>query len=494
VHFVHYLEGVAMDHAGEGLRRSGLFGYGLAIVSVGMSLALAVVLLRFNSPLPFTGFALTAIAITFWYAGTNPGIIAVILSTLARSYFFPPAIAPFSRMLYDSIFLVFALVMFRITRTRNRLEVEVAEQTVELAQTNTDLKLEIAERKRAEDRTRLIIDTIPTMAWTIWPDGAVDFVNQRWLDYTGLTLEEIIAEHTSALHREDVSRALEKWHPDMAAGRPSEDEMRLRRADGEYRWFLVRTAPLRDEQGNPVKWYGVSVDIEDRKQAEEEVRRLSGRLLRSQDDERRRIARELHDSTGQNLVALATMIGQLDRSISLGPSGEQQTSALLSECQALADQLIREVRTLSYVLYPPVLDEAGIEDAIRDYAKGFTNRSGIQVDLDLSPGVGRVGRDIELTVFRVVQEALTNVQRHSSSQQAKIRIYRNSNLTLEISDSGRGLSATAQKGKNERRFEFGVGIQSMRDRVNLIGGQLGIDSASGGTTVRVTIPLGGEQP
>jgi two-component system NarL family sensor kinase len=145
-------------------------------------------------------------------------------------------------------------------------------------------------------------------------------------------------------------------------------------------------------------------------------------------------------------------------------------------------------------LYPPALDEAGIEDAIRDYAKGFTNRSGIQVDLDLSPSVGRVGRDIELTVFRVVQEALTNVQRHSSGQRAKIRIYRNSNLTLEISDTGRGFSATAQKGKDERRFEFGVGIQSMRDRVNLIGGQLGIDSSSGGTTVRVTIPLGGEQP
>ena len=483
-----------MDHVGEERRRSGLFGYGLAFVSVGMALGLAMVLLRFNSPLPFTGFALTAIAITFWYAGTNPGIVAVILSTLARSYFFSPAIAPFSRMLYDSIFLVFALVMFRITRTRNRLEVEVAEQTVELAQTNTDLKLEIAERKRAEDRTRLIIDTIPTMAWTILPDGAVDFVNQRWLDYTGLTLEEIIANPTRPLHPEDLYRALEKWQPDMAAVRPSEDEIRLRRADGEYRWFLIRTAPLRDEQGNPVKWYGVSVDIEDRKQAEDEVRRLSGRLLRSQDDERRRIARELHDSTGQNLVALATMIGQLDRSISLGPSGEQKTSALLSECKALADQLIREVRTLSYVLYPPALDEAGIEDAIRDYAKGFTNRSGIQVDLDLSPSVGRVGRDIELTVFRVVQEALTNVQRHSSGQRAKIRIYRNSNLTLEISDTGRGFSATAQKGKGERRFEFGVGIQSMRDRVNLIGGQLGIDSSSGGTTVRVTIPLGEEQP
>jgi PAS domain S-box-containing protein len=482
-----------MGHAGEQLRRSALLGYGLAFISVGAALALAMVLLRFNSPLAFTGFALTAIAITFWNGGVNPGIVAVILATLARSYFFPPAIAPFSRMLYDSIFLVFALAMFRMTRTRNRLEVEVAEQTVELAQTNKDLKLEVVERKRAEDRIRLIIDTIPTMAWTLRPDGALDFANQRWIDYTGVSLDDVIADPTRPVHPEDLSRVIEKWRADMAAVISSQDEIRLRRADGEYRWFLVRTAPLRDEQGNLVKWYGVSVDIEDRKQAEEQVRRLSGRLQRSQDEERRRIARELHDSTGQNLVALATMLGQLSRSISSGPSGERISSSLLSECRGLADQCIREVRTLSYVLYPPVLDEAGVEEAIRDYAKGFTNRSGIQVDLDLLPSLGRVGREIELTVFRVVQEALTNIQRHSSSRQAKIRIYRNSNLTLEVSDVGRGFSGTAERGKEEPQFEFGVGIHSMRERVNMIGGQFSIDSTSDGTTVRATIPLGGEQ-
>src|SRR5713226_5441855 len=248
--------------------------------------------------------------------------------------------------------------------------------------------IDIEDLKRAEDRVRLVINTIPTMVWTLQPGGAVDFVNQRWMDYTGLSLEEEVENPTSPVHPEDLPRVLEKWLADLAAGEASEDEMRLRRADGEYRWFLVRTAPLRDEQGNVIKWYAVSVDIEDRKQAEEQVRRLSGRLLRSQDEERRRIARELHDSTGQNLVALATMLGQLSRSIPSGPSGERISSSLLSECRALADQCIREVRTLSYVLYPPVLDEAGIEEAVRDYAKGFTNRSGIQVDLDLLPSLG----------------------------------------------------------------------------------------------------------
>jgi PAS domain S-box-containing protein len=469
--------------------------------------------------------------------------------------------------------------------------------------------IDIEDLKRAEDRVRLVINTIPTMVWTLQPDGAVDFVNQRWLDYTGLTLEEEIEDPTGPVHPEDLPRVMEKWLVDVAAGEPSEDEMRLRRADGEYRWFLVRTAPLRDGQRNLVKWYGVSIDIddrkraesqswtlldaipqqiwsgpahgtldycnerwrsymglglqelqgdgwqsmlhpddrervlkawhesvtmgtpyeqeerhrrvdgtyrwflarglpmrdaeerivrwygtntdiEDRKQAEEELRCLSGQLLRSQDEERRRIARDLHDSTGQDLVALATMLGQLRSSI---PSVDRKSARLLSECKTLADKCIRDVRTLSYVLHPPLLDEAGLVEALRDYAGGFTKRSGIQVELEVSPRVGRMERDVEMALFRVVQESLTNIQRHSGSQLAKIRIHRNSNLTLEISDLGRGLSAGVRRGKERLRFEVGVGIPSMHERVKLIGGRLEIDSSSHGTTVRVTIPLGGDE-
>jgi two-component system, NarL family, sensor kinase len=166
---------------------------------------------------------------------------------------------------------------------------------------------------------------------------------------------------------------------------------------------------------------------------------------------------------------------------------------LLSQCRALADKCIRDVRTLSYVLHPPVLDDAGLRDAIRDYVMGFTKRSGIQVELELSPHLERLARERELALFRVVQESLTNIQRHSGSQLARIRIHRDSELTLEISDLGRGLSVSVPSGNEERRFELGVGIPSMRERVKLIGGRLDIDPASHGTTVRVTIPLGGER-
>jgi PAS domain S-box-containing protein len=149
--------------------------------------------------------------------------------------------------------------------------------------------IDIEDRKRAEDalrqsedHLRLVIDTIPTMAWSIRPDGSVDFVNQRWMDYTGLSLEEESEEVARPIHPEDVPRVIERWLVEKAVGEPYEDEMRLRRADGVYRWFLVRTEPLRDEQGDIVKWYGASIDIEDRKQAEEKLKHSKVQLAQAQ--------------------------------------------------------------------------------------------------------------------------------------------------------------------------------------------------------------------
>src|SRR5437867_5326294 len=165
--------------------------------------------------------------------------------------------------------------------------------------------------RQKEDLLRLVIDTIPTMAWSVLPDGAVDFVNQRWLEYTGLSFEKALKEANHTVHPEDLPSVMEKWLVDMAAGEPCEYEMRLRRADGEYRWFLVRTVPLRDEQGKIVKWYGTSADIEERKRAEEarresaaELQALSRQLVELQESERRQLSRELHDRVGQNLTAL----------------------------------------------------------------------------------------------------------------------------------------------------------------------------------------------
>lgn len=293
-------------------------------------------------------------------------------------------------------------------------------------------------------------------------------------------------EFREFIHPEDRAKVDAAYEASLDKPSPCSVEYRIVMPDGRVKFLEERWQTFHDEHGKPVRVAGTCRDITERVQADERLRRLSGELLRSQDAERRRIARDLHDSTGQDLVALATMLGQLRASI---PAAERKSRDLLSECEVLADQCIREIRTLSFSLRPPVLDQGGLEDAIRDYVASFVKRSGIQIELELSRSVERMSRDIELALFRVVQESLTNIQRHSGSQRAKIRLYRNSDLTLEISDPGRRASTGVPIEKDDPRFKAGIGIASMQERVNLIGGQLEIESSNQGTTVRVTLSL-----
>jgi PAS domain S-box-containing protein len=349
------------------------------------------------------------------------------------------------------------------------------------------VSIDIEDRRRAESQSRTLLDAIPQQIWSGPSDGKLDYCNERWRSYMGLGLEELQGDGwQSMLHPDDRERVLKAWHKSVTEGTPYEQEERHLGVDGTYRWFLARGLPFRDAEGRIVRWYGTNTDVEDRKQAEEELRRLSGQLLRLQDEERRRIARDLHDSTGQDLVALATTLSQLHASI---PSSSRKLRKLASQCQALADQCMRDVRTLSYLLHPPMLDEAGLEDAIRHYVGGFTERTGIEVELEISPRLGRMKPHVELALFRVAQESLTNTQRHSGSPQAKIRIESDpGKITLEISDKGCGISGSLRRRNQEMSFGLGVGIPSMHERVTLIGGQLDIESSSSGTTVRVTIP------
>jgi signal transduction histidine kinase len=268
---------------------------------------------------------------------------------------------------------------------------------------------------------------------------------------------------------------------------PCAVKYRIVMPDGRVKILEERWKAFHDKEGKPVRVAGTCRDVTESVRAEEKLRRLSGMLLRVQDEERRKLARDLHDSTGQSLVALATMLGQFRESI---PSKERKARRLLSECTALTDRCIREIRTLSYALYPPALDKTGLIGAIREYVRGFTKRSGIHVQLELSSRVGRTAREVELALFRVVQESLTNIQRHSGSQRAKIRVDRDSNLTLEISDYRSEGSGTLPRHTRKSGFQFGVGIRSMEERAHLIGGRLEIDTTDHGTVVRVTVPLG----
>ncbi|MGH8094487.1 MAG: PAS domain S-box protein [Chthoniobacterales bacterium] len=164
----------------------------------------------------------------------------------------------------------------RFVHVRDEIEHDETGEPIRMfgaVQDITDRKRAEEALRRSEDELRRVIDTVPVMAWTLRPDGVVDFLNRRWIDYAGLTLEQFVADPTGPIHPEDTPRVTERWRAQMERGEGHDDEMRLCRADGEYRWFLIRTAPLRDEHGNIVKWYGISLDIEDRKQMEEQLRR-----------------------------------------------------------------------------------------------------------------------------------------------------------------------------------------------------------------------------
>jgi PAS domain S-box-containing protein len=222
----------------------------------------------------------------------------------------------------------------------------------------------------------------------------------------------------------------------------------------------------------------------ERERSEISLRRLSAHLLRSQDEERRRIARELHDSSGQYLAALQMNLDAVAKSPQLSP----KVVETLAECSKLARFCTTEMRTISYLLHPPLLDEMGLASAVKWYATGFAERSSVAVELDIPAELDRLPRGVELALFRVVQEALTNIHRHSGSKTVRIRITANPReTTLEVSDSGRGMSLHSPHGVEQPRA--GVGIVGMRERMKELGGVLEIISTAHGTTVRAVVPL-----
>jgi signal transduction histidine kinase len=275
--------------------------------------------------------------------------------------------------------------------------------------------------------------------------------------------------------------------PRDADGNSSLRELTLRLCahDGSWSWFRVRASMLAAADGTVERYVGTLIEITEHKVAEDALRNLTRRLLRLQDDERRRISRELHDVTGQQLFAL-TVDAQRVRS-ELGSEISERVDSLLNEIVSLGDQVLREVRTLSYVLHPPLLDESGLAAAVRWYVTGFTERSGIAIDLDALEDVGRLSPDIETAFFRIVQEGLANVQRHSGSPDARIALSRSEDdVRMTISDHGTGIAEGIEA---VSEMQFGVGIPGMRERVKLLDGTLEIDSSQGGTVVTVLAPI-----
>jgi PAS domain S-box-containing protein len=343
-----------------------------------------------------------------------------------------------------------------------------------------------------ENHLRLVIDTIPTMAWSVLPNGVVDFLNKRWSDYSGLALEQYVKDPTGPIHPDDIPRVLNKWATAMTNGNPSEDELRLRRADGEYRWFLVRTVPLRDERGNIVKWYGTSTDIEDRKRAEYALRdaasqleALSRRLVALQESERKELARELHDRIGQSLTALNINLKILATALPVQASDELR--ARLADSEALVESSTAAIGNVMSDLRPPMLDDHGLVVALEWYARQFSSRTGIAVTVRGREPDKRTPPETEIALFRIAQEALNNVLKHARASRGQITLERSdSAYVMSVQDDGVGFAVADERAERQP----GLGMVTMRERSQAVGGTLEVRTNPGtGTRLTVRVPI-----
>jgi PAS domain S-box-containing protein len=345
--------------------------------------------------------------------------------------------------------------------------------------------------RRSEARLRDVIDTIPVLAGVSLPDGTVEFVNRRWRDYTGLALADAHGSGWKAtLHPDDVPAFEDNGRVAAATGATFVGEVRMRRADGAYRWFLVLSAPLRDETGNVLKWYAVATDIEDRRHAEQALRQselhlkaLSRRLLTTQEQERRRVAHELHDQLGQLLTSVKIRLESLKRA-----RGARRAQARLEEAIGTVDVAMQRVRDLALELRPSVLDDLGLPSALRWYADRFARDAHIEAHLSID-AIPRLEPALETACFRVAQEALTNVVRHARARQAWLDLQLlNGGLELRVRDDGIGFDVAAARERASAGAS--LGLLGMQERVGLAGGTLDISSTpGGGSELRARFPV-----
>jgi len=389
----------------------------------------------------------------------------------------------------------------RLLETLNRdLEQRVSERTEELAgkaELLMRLNAELTEKNQELDA---IFSTAPDIIFSRRADGSRDYVSERFYDFTGASPGSANGfGWLDYVHSDDKDHAMSDWMRCIESGADYEAEYRLRSKDGTYRWFRARAVPIRDE-GKIAKWYGTCSDIHDSKLLEqsirdsaaelekmvdtrtEELRRLSVRLMSLQDQERRRIARDLHDGLGQEL-AVAKMV--LDK-ILLQKSAQPPDEAW-SQASSIIDRAIQQVRTMSHLLHPPLLDEVGLLSALAWYTEGLSKRSGIETSLDVQPrDFPRLTSEVETAIFRIVQEALTNVFRHSQAHSVWITLtQKNGTIGVAVRDDGKGIGNRIVE---LRPDSVGVGIGGMKQRAKELGGQLRLSNLEPGTLVELQIP------
>ena len=341
----------------------------------------------------------------------------------------------------------------------------------------------------SEDRfARAFLANPQPMLLTTLEDCRYIEVNDSFLEMSGYQRHEVINHSSMELNMwpspADHDAFVDKLKQE---GSLRNTETMFRRKDGGLR-VLLSSAELIEISGQQCILIGSS-DITDRKESERQLAELTARLLQTQDEERRRIARELHDVTAQSIGLIMLNLAQVQNAAS---SLEKASKDKLTDSLALGEQALKDIRTLSYVLHPPLLDQAGLMTALKWYVKGFQERSGVSVAFTEAGTNGdRMPPEVEYALFRVVQECLTNIRRHTRSETAEIRLTRTTDeVNLSVRDHGNGYHVETTRNGDADSAEFmGVGIPGMRHRLKQLGGELVVDSNHDGTTVTATVPV-----
>ncbi|HET8783070.1 MAG TPA: PAS domain-containing sensor histidine kinase [Pyrinomonadaceae bacterium] len=339
----------------------------------------------------------------------------------------------------------------------------------------------------SEERFAKVFRVSPQpMVITTLKEGRILDVNESALKMSGHSREDIIGRtsleigvFSSHEHRKATIGSL------MQTGSVRNMELQFPMKNGATR-LLLCSAQVIDLSGEQCIVLASS-DITERKEAEQQLAQLSARLLQTQDEERRRIARELHDVTAQSIGLIMLNLAQVQNAAS---SLDSRSRDKLTESLAFGEQALKDIRTLSYILHPPLLDQAGLITALKWYVKGFHERSGVKVDFtDTGNEADRMPPEVEYALFRVVQECLTNIRRHTNSETAEINLSRTGEtISLSVRDHGKGHKLEIAKNGDSAEF-VGVGIPGMRHRIKQLGGELIVDSSLEGTTVTATVPV-----
>ena len=373
----------------------------------------------------------------------------------------------------------------------------VREQTVVFLERVQRVVREFADYQRksdalhkSEEKFRRLAENMRDIVWIVSLSGGKTlFVNTAFEKITGRTKQSLYS-HPNCLdliYPGDRAGAIAAFLLQVLANEDRDAEFRIVRPDQAVRWLRCRAFSILRDPSQANQFGFIAEDITDRKGMEQELRQLSGRLMQLQDEERRRIARELHDSAGQALAALQMSLGAVERSS--GRLGKKARQAL-AESVDLARQCSRDVRTAAYLLHPPLLEDLGLVSALRHFLEGYAQRSGIRSEFDAPPDFGRLPREIELAIFRVVQECLTNIHHHSGSPTATVRLRREMRaVRLEVEDQGRGVPREMLDESGNILPGLGVGIAGMQERMHLLGGRLEIRSSGHGTVIVAIIPV-----